>query len=316
MRVVVPLAVLASLLGLSQAFYGYFQYEGRWFRLVAESSARPDIRPFAFFCAWGEYPFYVATALLVVLVPLARGNGLAISRLLAPLFILRANSFSVGESIFESIFAVSMVWAMRARSAGAVGGRLILALIVGGGAMVIGMTQLKEVDINEQVNKQLNHTADGFVDIENSSAGIHLELVGIGITAGFSHPFGYGLGFPTVAGLKAGGFSSEIDFSDVFISCGFVVGLFYLFFIFVVLRQTIRYWRGQRNPVALYVLALYRAWNMGHWLAGGLYAVCPLTWFAIGVLDRASSPASPRPATAQVAVGHTFRSLAATAPRR
>ena len=121
-RVVVPLAVLASLLGLSQAFYGYFQYEARWFRLVAESSARPDIRPFAFFCAWGEYPFYVATALFVVLVPLAGRAGFSL--LLAPLFLFALIVQSVRESIFESIFAVSMVWAMRPGLLGQLAGGL------------------------------------------------------------------------------------------------------------------------------------------------------------------------------------------------
>ena len=177
--------------------------------------------------------------------------------------------------------------------------------------MVIGMTQLKEVDINEQVNKQLNHTADGFVDIENSSAGIHLELVGIGITAGFSHPFGYGLGFPTVAGLKAGGFSSEINsatssFAVALLSDCFICSLFSWCFVrpFDI---------GEAGAIRLHSMYLRSScWSLGHWLAGGLYAVCPLTWFAIGVLDRASSPLRPVRPRPRWQIGHRFVRL----PRR
>jgi len=287
-RVVVPIAVAASLLGLTQAFFGFLHYEARWFHLMTESSIHPDIRPFSFFCSWGEYPFYVATGLLVVLVPLFQGR-IRISAVFAPLFILALLIQSVREPIFESILALAVLWSViGARSRAAMGGRLVVGLLVGGGLLVVAMTQLKEVDAPDEVKAQIDHTTDGVLEIQNSSAGGHVDMIGAGMVLGITNPIGYGLGYPSVQ--AAGGYSSEIDFSDVFVACGVGGGVLNLYIMFIVIRTVIRFWRGQRDPFALYVLAILML-ELGHWTAGGLYAVSPLTWFAIGSLDRAATDA-------------------------
>ncbi len=283
-RIVTPIAILAATLGLMQAFWGYLPYESKWFRIAMESSIRPDIRPFAFFCSWGEYPWYVATALIAILVPLVR-RRMQLSLLIVPLFVFALVVQSVREMIYGTLLAASIIWAVQGKSTGSIGGRLILAMLVAGGVAAVGMSQLKEADVSDQVNKNLAHTADGFLDVQNSTAGTHLELLRNGIVEGFTHPAGYGLGFPTQAGLRAGGFSSEVDFGDIFLACGAPAGIFYIFTMAVIYLTAIARWRERRDPIALYALGIITL-GLGHWLAGGSYATSPIVWFAIGSLDR------------------------------
>jgi hypothetical protein len=284
-RVVVPLAVLASVLGLMQGTIGYLHYEAVWFRMTTESASRPDMRPFSFFCSWGEYPFYLGIALVVVLAPLFIGK-LRVVAVLAPLFVWAMIVQSVREAILESLLALCVVWAVQGRSRATMSARLVLAGIMGLGLLVLGMTALKNVDVESKVVQQnLAHSADGFLEIENSTAGTHLDLIADGLVYGFTHPIGLGLGGPTIAGAAEGGFSSEMDFSDVFIACGVVGGILNLILMFAVLRGVIVYWRDHRDLAALYVLAII-VLELGHWLAGGSYATSAIVWFGIGTIDR------------------------------
>jgi len=282
-RVVVPLAVLASVLGLMQGTIGYLHYEAVWFRMTTESASRPDMRPFSFFCSWGEYPFYLGIALVVVLAPLFIGK-LRVVAVLAPLFVWAMIVQSVREAILESLLALCVVWAVQGRSRATMSARLVLAGIMGLGLLVLGMTALKNVE-SKVVQQNLAHSADGFLEIENSTAGTHLDLIADGLVYGFTHPIGLGLGGPTIAGAAEGGFSSEMDFSDVFIACGVVGGILNLILMFAVLRGVIVYWRDHRDLAALYVLAII-VLELGHWLAGGSYATSAIVWFGIGTIDR------------------------------
>jgi hypothetical protein len=295
-KIVVPLAVAASVMGLIQAFFGYFHYEVRWFHLMMESSIHPDIRPFAFFCSWAEYAAYVGVALVIILVPLFQGRVRIITAL-TPLFVFALIIQSVREAIFEAILALAVLWAIGGRSKAAMGGRLILALFVGGVLLVLAMTQLKEVEVSDAVKQSINHTADGVLDIQNSSAGGHLDLVGEGFVHGFTHPIGSGLGYPTQA-AGASGFSSEIDFADIFVACGFGGGLLYFYIIFLIFRAPVVHWRDHRDPAALYVLGIITL-GLGHWLQGAAYAVSAITWFAIGSMDRIAMDAASLPTPAR-----------------
>lgn len=316
-RVVVPLAVLASVLGLMQGFWGFLHYEAQWFRMAMESSARPDIRPYSFFCSWGEYPWYVATALVAIAVPLVQGR-VRISLLLVPFFLFALIIQSVRGVIYGTLLAAAVLWAVQGKSTGAIGGRLVVALLGAVVVMIGGMSQLRDVDVSEQVNRNLVHTADGFLDVQNSTAGTHFQLLGSGLTQGITHPLGYGLGFPTQAGLRVGGFSSEFDFGDIFLACGAPAGIFYLYIIFVILATAISRWRDHRDQVALYAIGIL-ALGIGHWLSGGAYAACPVIWFAIGSLDRSANADSLRLLRARKATPAPrwrIPSRVALAPRR
>jgi len=295
-RAVVPLAVLASVLGLCQGLTSsYLGFEARWFRLTTESIARPDMRPFAFFCSWAEYPFYVGAALVIALTPLFY-RKIRLSILFVPLFIAAMIVQSVREAIYESLLALVVLWAAQARSRPAFGARLVIASAVAAGTLIAGMTVLKsaDIDVNTEAQKAIEHTTDGVLDIEHSSAGTHFELIGNGIVFGVTHPFGIGLGGTTSASKfgDAESFSSEIDFGDIFISCGAAAGVLYCILIFRLIRSAMLRWREHREPAALLALGLMTC-QLGHWGEGSLYAVSALTWFVIGSTDRLAALSLP-----------------------
>ena len=78
---------------------------------------------------------------------------------------------------------------------------------------------------------QLGGLAHPF-DERYSSAGLHSNMITTGFLEGIKNPLGHGLGSTTFAAQKFGtdnsGGSSELDFSDMFISLGLVGGLLYL----------------------------------------------------------------------------------------
>jgi hypothetical protein len=286
-RVFVPLAVLASLLGLMQAYFGYLHYEALWFRITTESASRPDMRPFSFFSSWSEYAFFVDAALVLVLTPLLV-NRFRVVTLLAPLFGFALVIQTVRESIAGVVVALCVLWAGQGRSKAAIGSRLILAVVFAAVSLGLGLNMLREADVSKEIEKNITHTADGFLDVENSTAGSHLALMQQGLIYGVTNPIGLGLGGPTIAGLKAGGFSSEIDVSDMAIACGIGGAILYLVLLALIVRSAVIDWRDHRRMTAFYVLGLIAS-QPGHVLGGGHYAITIIVWFTIGTFDRIQS---------------------------
>ena len=166
-----------------------------------------------------------------------------------------------------------------------------MASVIAVGLLIVGMTALKnaELDVSKDAQRMLNHTADGVLDIQSSSAGGHIDLVSNGVLFGFTHPVGIGLGGTTSASRfgDAQAMSSEIDFSDIFISCGAPVGTFYCAVIVILIRVSLLRWRECREPTALLALGVMIA-QLGHWGQGALYATSALHLFLIGSVDRLS----------------------------
>jgi hypothetical protein len=286
-RIVIPVAVLASLLGMTQTFFGYLPYEAAWFRTAWSAAVKPDIRPFAFFCSWPEYASYVGFGLALVVTPLFFGR-FRFTIVLAPLFVAALIIESVREQILNSVLVFPALWAVQAKTRNAVGTRLVLASILALGALVAGMTMLKDVDVSDEANPWLQHSSTGFTDVQQSTAGGHLQMVATGIWQGITNPIGYGLGVTGPAATNSDVGTSEMDFSDIFVTCGIVGGVLYLYIMFKMLQQAVQLWQEQRNPIALYALALLAS-RLGHWDTGGDYAVTPILWFAVGAMDRAYS---------------------------
>jgi hypothetical protein len=107
------------------------------------------------------------------------------------------------------------------------------------------------------------------------------------IGEGFSYPIGHGLGATTLASSKFGSNektgSSEVDFSDMFISLGALGGLLYLFVIWATAREALEYTKAVKRSVSLPVLAVLTC-TLASWLIGGQYSTASLVFFLIGGL--------------------------------
>ena len=100
-------------------------------------------------------------------------------------------------------------------------------------------------------------------------------------------PLGHGLGSTTFAAQKFGSASepgsSELDFSDMFISLGMIGGVLYIAVATFGIRAALRYVRETRLRIGLPVLAILIS-TLGGWLMEGQYSTCSLVFFILGSL--------------------------------
>jgi hypothetical protein len=103
------------------------------------------------------------------------------------------------------------------------------------------------------------------------------------------HPLGAGLGSTTLAAGKLAtggeGIAAETDHGNLFISLGFIGGILYLVVTYLVFKQTLQLWNQTRNTTFLMIIGLLVT-GFSQWLSGGLYSLCFLIWFNIGVIDK------------------------------
>jgi hypothetical protein len=108
-----------------------------------------------------------------------------------------------------------------------------------------------------------------------------------GILQGVYYPIGHGLGSTTAAAAKFGGDptegSSEVDFSDMFISLGLIGGLTYIFVVGHTMHKALEYLRTVKRSISLPVMAILTS-TLGSWLIGGQYSTSSLLFFLIGAL--------------------------------
>ena len=143
-----------------------------------------------------------------------------------------------------------------------------------------------------RVNALLAHQVGGLanpLNAKDSTLMLHLEMLGNGILAGFTHPYGYGLGATTAAAGKfAGGGvegrSTETDFGNMFVSLGFVGGIIYLLIMLRVLWALISDWQRRRQRTSLMILAILLVTGAA-WLIAGEYSTPLLLWLLIGATD-------------------------------
>jgi hypothetical protein len=142
---------------------------------------------------------------------------------------------------------------------------------------------------NDLVARQVSGISNP-LDPSQSTLLLHFELVSQGVRSGITSPLGRGPGATNLAAQRLGGGanegSTEVDFSNAFVSLGLIGGVAFLAIVILAFRGVIRrYLSGE--VLALPVLALLVT-CLGQWLTGGLYALMPLFWFLLG---WASAPA-------------------------
>ena len=305
-RVVIPLAVLAALLGLYQAFYGLLPFEQEWVNLAGYSalSVEGHIRPISFFVSASEFAQYLGIALVVLWVDLLGRARIAL--VLIPLLALALFLESSRLVIVALLFTVVLLWALQTRSLVAWLPRFALGLIFIVAGLALGLSLLLQLSLTGRVGALVHHQVSGLLnpfDPAESTLRLHIDFFVQGLTEGVAKPFGQGLGATSIAGAKYGSTeitadalgtlgtatggtgSTEVDLSNMFVSLGIAGGVIYMVVIALVLLTALRYWHKSRNLVALAILGVLVV-ELGQWLNGGHYALSALIWFCIGSLDK------------------------------
>ena len=299
-RVVIPLGVLAAVLGICQSFIGFLPWEQQWINAVSAhyhslSLAHGVIRPFGFFSNSVEY----SSTLQITCICLAaaffagkRSYAIFFIPLLTALFLSSSRS-----AVVKFLFASAVIWAVSNKNSRGWAIKIPLGLGVGIGVLAFSLSHFAGDSSSEKgasaAQLSAQHQAQGLThpfDKKYSTAGVHSQMFLNGIKQGFLVPIGNGLGSATLGSGKFGGDestagSSEVDISDIFITLGAIGGLIYLALVVLVLYAAFIYARKSSASTRLVLLGMLVAMG-GAWLALGQYATTPMIWFCIGTLSH------------------------------
>jgi hypothetical protein len=295
-RVVLPLGIIAGIFGLCQSFIGFLPYQQAWIAAVARTYTSlyvgSSVRAFGFSVSAAEYATLVecSTALIVAAYFASRRLWMAALPILATALLL-----SGGRGLtIKLVVVLCVLWIVRKGRLNP--GKLIGMAVLGGLALLslslIAGHFVGSADAGQRggsaAQEALMHQLGGLAhpfDKKYSSAGLHTNMVAMGFLEGLTSPLGHGLGATTFAARKfatdSDWGSSELDFSDMFISLGLAGGLLYLGVAAFGMRAAFKYFRETKLSVGIPVLAILLA-TLGGWLIDGQYSTCSLVFFILG----------------------------------
>lgn len=291
MRVVVPVSLIAGLLGFLQVQHEFLPYERSWLDRVASEygalNVGGSIRPFAFFTSAAEYAQYLGIG--TVLIVAARSHSTSRWFLVPPLFgsILLTGSRGV---VVTTLITAGLLWTVQGSNPAAWFPRFFAVSVVGVFGTIWALRQLQSAVVAGPAAGLVEHQTSGLLnplDQRESTLLLHFDLVIGGFRSALSNPLGRGLGATTIAAAKFGGSRSgtEVDLSNVFVSLGLVGGVLFALIIGFALATALRLWRRRRQAVLLAIFGVLII-QAGQWLNGGQYAISALVWFLVGSLDR------------------------------
>ena len=299
---VVPLAALATLVSIYQAFVGFPPHQQWWIDHRGYNAlmvAADKVRPFSFFPSSAESSKFIGVAAVtlaahVILRPAGRWSFVLAA--LAGVFFFAVLIHATRTVLAMTAVACCLMWAVRSRSPAAWGPRLAVAVVVGGGVMVAALTFIEKADVPDAIAPMAKHQAAGLLDPFGSKAStvdVHSEKLAGGMLSGLTQPLGHGLGATTLAAARFGGNykPSEVDVSDIMITLGLPGGLLYVTIMLTVGVVAVTRWTRRRTAASLAVAGVLFA-EAGTWLFGGHYALSALNWFLIGSLDHRPPAAS------------------------
>jgi hypothetical protein len=286
--------------GLKQVFFGLSASEQSWVEAsgyVALNMSDGAIRVFSTFASTQEYAATLACAISICCAYLFQRK----TQFVFPLLILVPALLYTGTRgpVATVLLAVCLQWALLGRQRSVWLPRLGLALFLGVGGLVWSLSRVDTGSLTTQQSAILSHQQEGLLNPAESTGPAHIITVFEGIFSGIKQPWGLGLGATTMAASKLGTggvASSEFDVSNLFISLGIVGGFIYAYMVFITFKNLIALWNKTRHITYLITLGILVV-AIGQWLNGGLYSLCLLIWFLIGIMDRvaATTLESPSP---------------------
>ncbi len=292
-RLIAVLALLVVAVGFYQAIWEYLPHQQAWIEAGGGYSALlvgDRYRPISVFSSSAEYvQFLTIGGVIYLAYVLIYRQGIAfLGYLLMIAGILLAGTRS---PLVLLALATAVMWAVKGPHLTSWIMRFVGGLGLVGLMLALLITQLEQLPLPEQIRPMIERQVSGLSDPLNektSTAPGHIMMAVDGIVQGFTRPWGKGLGATTLAASRFGdgGASTEQDFSDMFVALGMVGGILYLLVIYHVFRNTLGYWKKQRNLLALGILGIAFA-SFGIWLAGSHYAASAIIWLSFGFLDQA-----------------------------
>lgn len=295
LKAVVFIAVAGACYGLYQQFVGFSDIEIQWMIITHNDNGLHlggnILRVFSFFSSFAEYVQFCTMGAAISLVYVLRKNRMMIVpfAFLGTAIVLSSSRGGLVGLLFQSC----LVWALLGKNPRAWMPRLAVAAVFGVLGLTSGLQSVKTETLDDTTQVLLEHQKRGILaplDRKQSTGGGHVRQIFNGLGRSMTNPLGQGLGVTTIAAGKVGQQSegSEFDISDIFISCGILGGLAYVFIVVLSVRTSAMLWHTERNLLLLCVFAIIVA-NIGGWLMGARYAGSMLIWFLIGSVDRLES---------------------------
>ena len=303
-RVVLPLAVLAAIIGLYQTYVGFLPWEQAWIRhalvtgYAALNIGGGHIRSFGFSVNSIEYGTLLMLGSIISVAAILSGQRAYF--VILPLLLSALVLASMRGLILKLAVSIVMMWAVRGQDRRS----WIKRLVFGGvfAVALLGYSVRHAASSAEEApapsgkatsaNLATNHVTEGLahpLDPKYSTAGMHASMFLGGFSYGFKNPLGMGLGMVTLGASRFGTVgavgSSEVDISDAFITMGLLGGPLYVLAVILGITEATRYVLVGPRRLSYLLVGLLTG-MLGSWMTLGQYAVGPFLWFCIGYVAK------------------------------
>ena len=157
--IIVPIGVAASIMGIHQAFYGFYPFElDALHRLGIQRTAisGSEWRPWGFFPSSGEYTAYLAIG-IVTPIAMVFARRFTVALLIVPVLAFALIVSGVRGPVANSVATIILMWAMLSRSIGSWSIRLVIAAIVFLSGFAWTLNEVQGMDLSPQVSSLVQH---------------------------------------------------------------------------------------------------------------------------------------------------------------
>jgi hypothetical protein len=301
LKLVALLAIPAAGYGLFQALRGFPVWDDTWVRTSGYAALNVGgvIRPFGSFSSAAEYASFVAIGFVLFLVFWFRattlGPALGAMALLGTAIVVEASR----SIVVFLLVGLALVASVRARLPRVLSGVLVVGALLG---LVVVSRHVAPEGLGTggrgDVSKLVAHNVSGLanpLDARSSTLPLHLNTIAQGLQSPLHYPLGRGPAAVTIANRKladpgdteggeaqVGG--TEVDPSNIAVALGVPGFLLYLVILVLGFRTAHRLAASGREVVAVGCLGVLGV-TLLQWFNGGMYAVAPLAWLALGYVD-------------------------------
>ena len=301
--VLVIVSVITALVGLRQQFGEMSSVERYWMVVSKYRQFLTDdvVRAFGASLSFGEY-----------VTLMSMGAMVAWSRFMQRKYLYALPFLFISATIFLSSSRAGVVmllagcivsWSFLDKRVVTRIPRIIIGVAIGVAGLLIGLNQTRSLNLERNAAVFVEHQVEGLTNplgSERSTATKHAGLVEIGFTSGIRNPIGRGLGSTTIAGRRFsqggdgedGTFSTELDFTNIIVSTGFIGGILYMVLMGRMSWVIVKLWDIRRTSISLEWIAIAVV-TFGNWLQGGYYAPSILIWSCFGIMDKLLEQEAP-----------------------